>query len=205
MYIATAFDRGRTFASGRLVAALATLGVVLAGCSGSSKGGDSGYGTGDPKLAAPAPGGSAIDPFLSDGHAVLRALDAIAAKSGKPLRITSIDCRSHQRADRPRAGAQEPRQRRPVRHRSGRHDVWTDARQAGVAQRRTRHGGARHRAGVRPETDPMGAARTDRARGDREVELPRRARERVGVRRHRRPTAASTCISKRHAGVRRRS
>jgi hypothetical protein len=91
VYIPTAFDRGQAFASARLMATLATLAVALAGCSGSSKGGDSGYGTGDPKLAAPAPGGSAIDPFLSDGHAVLRALDAIAAKSGNPLRITSID------------------------------------------------------------------------------------------------------------------
>ena len=91
MYIATAIDRGRTGASTRLMGALAILAIALVGCSGSSKGGDAGYGAGDPKLAAPAPGGSTIDPFLSDGHAVLRALDAIAEKSGKPLRITSID------------------------------------------------------------------------------------------------------------------
>ena len=91
MYIPTAFERGRTAASALAVGTLAFLAVALAGCSGSSKGGDSGYGTGDPRLAAPAPGGSTIDPFLSDGHAVLHALDAIAEKSGKPLRITSID------------------------------------------------------------------------------------------------------------------
>ncbi|MGA8533445.1 MAG: hypothetical protein WB615_05000 [Candidatus Tumulicola sp.] len=59
------------------------------GCSGSS-GGGSPYGTGDPKLAAPNPGGGPIDPFLTDGQAVLHALDAIGARSGRPLRVTSM-------------------------------------------------------------------------------------------------------------------
>jgi hypothetical protein len=62
--------------------------LALASCSGTS--GHAAYGTGDPNLAAANPGGGPIDPFLSDGQAVLRALDAIAAHSGKPMRITSI-------------------------------------------------------------------------------------------------------------------
>jgi hypothetical protein len=41
-------------------------------------------------LAAPNPGGGPIDPFLTDGTAVLRALDTIASRSGRPLRITEI-------------------------------------------------------------------------------------------------------------------
>lgn len=36
-------------------------------------------------------GGGPINPFLTDGQAVLKALDAIAEKSGKPMRITSIN------------------------------------------------------------------------------------------------------------------
>jgi hypothetical protein len=65
---------------------------ALSACAGSTKGvarGD--YGQGDPKLAAPNPGGGPIDPFLTDGQAVIRALDAIAQKSGRPLRVTSIN------------------------------------------------------------------------------------------------------------------
>jgi hypothetical protein len=62
---------------------------ALAACSGSSSGSAS-YGSGDPSLAATNPGGGQIDPFLSDGNAVLHALDAIAARSGKPLRVTEI-------------------------------------------------------------------------------------------------------------------
>jgi hypothetical protein len=53
-------------------AALALL--VLSACSSGTSGGSSGGG-GD---------------YLTDGHAVLSALDAIAAKSGTPLRITNI-------------------------------------------------------------------------------------------------------------------
>jgi hypothetical protein len=65
--------------------------VSLVACSGLSSGGGSAYGAGDPALAAAGPGESAIDPFLTNGAAVLRALDAIAAKSGKPLRVISMN------------------------------------------------------------------------------------------------------------------
>lgn len=64
------------------------LALGLAGCSGAS--GGSSYGTGDPNLAATNPGGGPISPFLADGQAVSRAFDAIEARSGKPLRVTSI-------------------------------------------------------------------------------------------------------------------
>lgn len=63
---------------------------ALAACSGGG-GTHGGYGSGDPNLAAANPGGGPIDPFLTDGQAVLNALDAIAARSGRPMRITSID------------------------------------------------------------------------------------------------------------------
>jgi hypothetical protein len=76
------------FRSRALVLAAA---LALAACSGASSGGSSSYGTGDPNLAAPNPGGGPIDPFLADGQAVLHALDAVAARSGTPLRITSIN------------------------------------------------------------------------------------------------------------------
>jgi hypothetical protein len=61
----------------------------LTACTGSSHGGAA-YGSGDPALAAPNPAGGPIDPFLSDGNAVLRALDAVASRAGTPLRITEI-------------------------------------------------------------------------------------------------------------------
>jgi hypothetical protein len=70
----------------KLIVALSILAV--AACASHSSNSD--YGTGDPSLAAPNPGGGPIDPFLTNGHAVLRALDAIAEQSGRPLRITSI-------------------------------------------------------------------------------------------------------------------
>jgi len=63
--------------------------LTFSACSGSSGKGGS-YGAGDPSLAAANHGGGPIDPFLSNGQAVLQALDAIAAHSGKPLRVTSI-------------------------------------------------------------------------------------------------------------------
>jgi hypothetical protein len=69
-------------------AAVCAVGTLSA-CSGSSSG-HGAYGSGDPNLAAANPGGGPIDPFLSDGAAVLRALDAVAARSGRPLRVTSI-------------------------------------------------------------------------------------------------------------------
>ncbi len=62
--------------------------LVLAACAGHSSSSD--YGSGDPNLAAANPGGGPVDPFLTNGQAVLRALDAVAERSGKPLRITSI-------------------------------------------------------------------------------------------------------------------
>jgi len=76
----------------RSACAAALAGVAawtLAACSGSS-GSHGAYGTGDPNLAASNPGGGPIDPFLTDGHAVTQALDAIAQRSGRPMRITSI-------------------------------------------------------------------------------------------------------------------
>ena len=61
--------------------------LASAACSGSA---GSSYGSGDPQLAAANPGGGPISPFLTNGAAVLKAFDAIEAKSGKPLRVTSI-------------------------------------------------------------------------------------------------------------------
>lgn len=70
------------------VALGAALVCALAACSGSSP--SAGYGAGDPNLAAPNFGGGPIDPFLTNGTAVRRALDEIAQRSGRPMRITSI-------------------------------------------------------------------------------------------------------------------
>ena len=76
----------------RLRAALAAaiLALGLPACSGTSSA-QSAYGPGDPSLAAANPGGGPIDPFLTNGSSVLKALDAIAERSGKPLRVTSIN------------------------------------------------------------------------------------------------------------------
>lgn len=65
--------------------------VCLAGltaCSAASSRGA--YGAGDSSLAAANPGGGPIVPFLTNGDAVLQALDAVAGRSGTPLRVTSI-------------------------------------------------------------------------------------------------------------------
>src|SRR5579863_8548128 len=72
--------------------AAAAIFISLTGiaCSGGSAAGSGGYGNGDPNLAASNPGGGPISPFLADGQAVLRALDAVETRSGKPLRVTSI-------------------------------------------------------------------------------------------------------------------
>ncbi|HTA38219.1 MAG TPA: hypothetical protein VK760_04045 [Candidatus Acidoferrales bacterium] len=72
----------------RYQAAAAAVALALAGCSGSS---GSSYPAGDPNLAAPNLGGGPIDPFLANGDAVVSALDAIAAKAGTPLRVTSMN------------------------------------------------------------------------------------------------------------------
>jgi hypothetical protein len=63
--------------------------LAFAGCSAS--GGGSSYGEGDASLAAPNLAGGPIDPFLANGQAVLSALDAIAQKSGTPMRVTSMN------------------------------------------------------------------------------------------------------------------
>ena len=68
---------------------LLAFAFALAACSGSSSTRGS-YGSGDPSLAAPNLGGGPIDPFLTDGQAVLRAFDAIAARSGRPMRAISL-------------------------------------------------------------------------------------------------------------------
>jgi hypothetical protein len=68
-----------------------TLDRTLAPCSAHSSGGGSAYGSGDPALAASNPGGGPIDPFLTNGQAVQRALDPIAARAGRPMRVTSIE------------------------------------------------------------------------------------------------------------------
>lgn len=78
---------GATVLSNRVM--MVVLACVLAACSGGS-GGHGSYGSGDPNLAAANPGGGPIDPFLTEGQAVLQALDAIAAHSGRPMRVTSI-------------------------------------------------------------------------------------------------------------------
>jgi hypothetical protein len=67
----------------------AAAAYALTACSGSSPSHGS-YGSGDPSLAAANPGGGPIDPFLTDGRAVLQALDTIAQHSGRPMRVTSI-------------------------------------------------------------------------------------------------------------------
>jgi hypothetical protein len=63
--------------------------AALAACSNSA-GSHGSYAAGDPNLAASNPGGGPIDPFLADGKAVTQALDDIAQRSGRPMRITSI-------------------------------------------------------------------------------------------------------------------
>jgi hypothetical protein len=65
--------------------------LMLAACSGGSGGGASSYGAGDPSLAAPNPAGGPVDPFLADGDAVVKALDAVSAHSGTPMRVISMN------------------------------------------------------------------------------------------------------------------
>jgi len=70
-------------------AALGTICLIaLTACSGASS--RATYGAGDANLAAANPGGGTINPFLTNGDAVLRALDGIAGRSGRPFRVTSI-------------------------------------------------------------------------------------------------------------------
>jgi hypothetical protein len=87
----------RTAVTAERIVVMFSLALVLglSGCSdeesasGSSHAGP-GYGVADPKLTAANPAGGPMDPFLTNGQAVLHALDAIAAKSGRPLRVTSM-------------------------------------------------------------------------------------------------------------------
>ncbi|HEX3670156.1 MAG TPA: hypothetical protein VHT92_00480 [Candidatus Cybelea sp.] len=91
---------------------IAAIVCALAACSGGA-GARGSYGPGDPNLAAANPGGGPIDPFLTNGQAVLKALDAIAAQSGRPLRITSI---SADRVNGLMVDVQEPAHRINVDH-----------------------------------------------------------------------------------------
>ena len=78
-----------SFARGAFRAFVPLCVLLVGACSGGAGGGSS-YGSGDASLAASNPGGGAISPFLANGQAVLKALDAIEAHSGKPLRVTSM-------------------------------------------------------------------------------------------------------------------
>lgn len=49
------------------------------------------YGAADPKLTAPNPTGGPANPFLTNGNAIVKALNAIAARSGRPLRIMNLE------------------------------------------------------------------------------------------------------------------
>lgn len=79
-------DTIRAFGACTLLVSLA-----LAGCGGNAAGGGGDYGSGDPSLTAPNPLGGPVSPFIADGAAVQKALDAIEAKSGKPLRTLSLE------------------------------------------------------------------------------------------------------------------
>ena len=72
----------------RFAASAAAIVAVFAACSGS-KTGTTSFGTGDPKLAATSPVGT-VNPFLTDGAAVQRALGILRARYGGTLRLTSI-------------------------------------------------------------------------------------------------------------------
>ena len=52
--------------------------------------GASPYGAADPRLTAPNPTGGPANPFLANGNAIVKALNAIAARSGRPLRIMNL-------------------------------------------------------------------------------------------------------------------
>ncbi len=79
-----------TFKTAALLGATLLLIAPLAACSASAAGA-SPYGAGDPATTASNLGGGPADPFLANGQAVLRALDAISARSGKPFRVTSME------------------------------------------------------------------------------------------------------------------
>jgi len=73
-----------------LAAAAAMLVAAIVGCSGSKeRQNPAPYGTGDPALAEVNPYGGPLDPFLTDGGAVRKALATLPARYA-PLRLTSI-------------------------------------------------------------------------------------------------------------------
>jgi hypothetical protein len=53
--------------------------------------GASPYGAADPRLTAPNPTGGPANPFLANGNAIVKALNAIAARSGRPLRLMNLE------------------------------------------------------------------------------------------------------------------
>jgi hypothetical protein len=70
-------------------AAIAATIALLTACSGSKNAASVSYGNGDPKLGMPALAG-AINPFLTNGETVTRALGAIQARAGQPLQVALI-------------------------------------------------------------------------------------------------------------------
>ena len=71
---------------------IAAVLVSLTACSGAAGGGGgASFGEADPSLTAANPGNGPLNPFLANGNAVLKAFDAVEAKSGSPLRVTSMN------------------------------------------------------------------------------------------------------------------
>jgi len=77
------------------VVTLVALLAAMTACTGGKAGSPAPYGTGDPELAAANPYGGPSDPFLTDGNAVLRALDTIGQRYSTPLRLTSISAHAN--------------------------------------------------------------------------------------------------------------
>ena len=69
-----------------VLATILAIGAIA--CSGSKSGQP--YGAGDPALAAANPAGGPIDPFLTNGDAVVQALHDVTSRYPAPLRLTSI-------------------------------------------------------------------------------------------------------------------
>lgn len=69
----------------------AVFGLMVTACSATTLGGASSFGEADASLTAPNPGPGPLNPFLANGDAVVKALDAIAQKTGAPLRVTSME------------------------------------------------------------------------------------------------------------------
>ena len=90
------------------LATVVALTLALSACGSSSNENHSGYAPGDPKLAAPNPAGGPIVPFLADGKSVMQALNAIAGRSGRPLRVITMNA---DRANGLTVHVQEPKKR----------------------------------------------------------------------------------------------